>query len=81
MVQLESESFAAFVAELPKLTQACAFEAALEQPLRACFVCGLRGEDIRHSLFAEDNRLAFHGAVERVLAIEAAKKRAWENRT
>lgn len=72
--QLENESISEYVAQLRKLAQTCEFESALDQSLRDRFVCGLCREDIQRVLFTEDNKLTFQKAVERALAMEAAKK-------
>ncbi|XP_049519491.1 uncharacterized protein LOC125943947 [Dermacentor silvarum] len=78
--QREGESLSSYVAELRKLSQTCEFGSALDESLRDRFVCGLLREDIQRVLFTEDSKLTFQKAVERALAMEAAKKSAAEAR-
>lgn len=78
--QHEGESLPEYVAELRKLSQSCQFGANLDEALRDRFVCGLLREDVQRVLFTEDDKLTFPKAVERALAMEAARKNVAETR-
>ncbi|XP_037273492.2 uncharacterized protein LOC119165415 [Rhipicephalus microplus] len=78
--QHEGESLPEYVAELRKLSQSCQFGANLDEALRDRFVCGLLREDVQRVLFTEDDKLTFPRAVERALAMEAARKNVAETR-
>ncbi|XP_049275985.1 uncharacterized protein K02A2.6-like [Rhipicephalus sanguineus] len=78
--QSEGESLPEYVAELRKLAQSCQFGANLDEALRDRFVCGLLREDVQRVLFTEDDKLTFPKAVERALAMEAARKTVAETR-
>ncbi|XP_075534895.1 uncharacterized protein LOC142586139 [Dermacentor variabilis] len=78
--QHEGEPLPEYVAELRKLSQTCQFGASLDEALRDRFVCGLLREDVQRVLFTEGDTLTFSRAVDRALAMEAARKNVAETR-
>ncbi|XP_075534932.1 uncharacterized protein LOC142570433 [Dermacentor variabilis] len=78
--QHEGEPLPEYVAELRKLSQTCQFVASLDEALRDRFVCGLLREDVQRVLFTEGDTLTFSRAVDRALAMEAARKNVAETR-
>ncbi|XP_075539783.1 uncharacterized protein LOC142574626 [Dermacentor variabilis] len=78
--QHEGEPLPEYVAELRKFSQTCQFGASLDEALRDRFVCGLLREDVQRVLFTEGDTLTFSRAVDRALAMEAARKNVAETR-
>ncbi|XP_048006572.1 uncharacterized protein LOC125241909 [Leguminivora glycinivorella] len=69
-----SECLSDYVAELKKAARFCKFESALNDNLRDQFVCGIKSDEIRQRLFAEDDDLSFTNAVKKATTLEAAIK-------
>ncbi|XP_075539112.1 uncharacterized protein LOC142573340 [Dermacentor variabilis] len=78
--QHEGEPLPEYVAELRKLSQTCQFGASLDEARRDRIVCGLLREDVQRVLFTEGDTLTFSRAVDRALAMEAARKNVAETR-
>ena len=73
--QAPDESIADYVAELHRLTTHCKFDGYLEDELCDQLVCGLRVENIRKKLLAEED-LTFAKALKLALSCEAAERNA-----
>ncbi|XP_063360606.1 uncharacterized protein LOC134649708 [Cydia amplana] len=74
--QMEGELVADYVAELKKLSLHCDFKTTLEDNLRDQLVCGIRSENTRQRLFAEDDKLTYGKAVTLACTLEAAERDA-----
>jgi hypothetical protein len=77
--QLQCESVNAYIAELRKLTEFCAFGLNLNDTLRDRFVCGLRNDQIQKKLLTI-RELSLDKALEIAVAMETATKNAIELR-
>jgi hypothetical protein len=73
--QNESESVAAYVAELRKIAEFCEFGDTLMDMLRDRLVCGIRDKNIQRRLLAEP-KLTFNRAMEMTQAAETAERDA-----
>ena len=71
------ESVSAFVAELRKLSEHCAFGTTLNDMLRDRLVCGISDQRIQRRLLAEPD-LSFDKALELSVAAEAAERNTRE---
>ena len=71
------ETVSAFVAELRKLSEHCAFGSTLNDMLRDRLVCGISDQRIQRRLLAESD-LSFDKALELSLAAEAAERNTRE---
>lgn len=74
-VQASEESLANYVAALRGMAMSCGFSNNLNENMRDQFVCGIRCEQTRQKLFAEDD-IDFHTALKRAQAWESAEKNA-----
>nr|XP_053608362.1 uncharacterized protein LOC128674077 [Plodia interpunctella] len=76
-VQKENEIVIDYLTELKRLSKDCKFESAsLKENIRDQFVCGLRNENIRQRLFAEEDSITLEKAFRLAVAMETAETNA-----